>query len=131
MSTKNDGKGGRWLVPVTSVVGGLAMFLAVGLNGDWVLGSLLLGIMVVYAAVLLLFRRSESVALLGGDEGDERQRTLRLRASDFGFSVLAVFCVGGFVVDLARGGDGMPWAVICGVGGASFAGALIVLSRRG
>ncbi|MFC6937731.1 hypothetical protein ACFQHO_50660 [Actinomadura yumaensis] len=63
MSTMNE----RWAVPAVSVGIGVVMCLAVGLNGTWWLGFLLLGIMVVYAAVLLLFRGAEPVALLGGE----------------------------------------------------------------
>lgn len=127
MSTRTD----RWTVPAVSVGIGVAMCLAVGLNGTWWLGFLLLGIMVVYAAVLLLFRGTEAVALLGAEGEDERRRSLQTRAGYFSVNVVAVFVVAGFVIDLARGGDGMPWAAIAAVGGFSFMGGLAVLSRRG
>ena len=47
-----------------------------------------------------------------------------------GLSVIVVDLVA-FIVDLARGGDGMPFAWLGGVGGVSYIVAVIVLRVRG
>ncbi|KAB2380724.1 hypothetical protein [Actinomadura montaniterrae] len=131
MSTATDGVRGRWGVPLTGVVVGAAMCVASGLNGRWGLGLAMLAIMVAYGALLLVFGGREPVAMLAREDGDERQRAIQARASHISFNLVAVFVVGGFVVDLARGGDGMPWAVIAAVGGAAYIATVAVLSRRG
>jgi hypothetical protein len=63
--------------------------------------------------------------------GDERQRALDLRATAISGLAMGLFCIGGLVVDLARGGSGNPWALVCAVGGLSYAVALAGFRRRG
>ena len=70
------------------------------------------------------------VAAILRTSGDERQRSLDLRATAIAGIVTIVFCLGGALADLARGGSGNPWVLICGVAGASYAIALEVLRRR-
>lgn len=75
--------------------------------------------------------RDGDVAAIMRVSGDERQRTLDLRATAASGLAMGLFCIGGCVVDLARGGTGNPWALVCAVGGASYVIALGVLKWRG
>lgn len=94
------------------------------------LGLAMLGIMLGYAAVLVVFRRSEPVAMLSEESTDERRRLIQLKAGYFSLNVVTLLVLGGFLVDLLRGGDGSPWALIAAVGAVSFVAALIFHSRR-
>lgn len=61
---------------------------------------------------------------------DEREQAIGMEAAAFSYVVVALTVILGFLIELARGGDGRPWSAIGFVGGASFLGALAVLSRR-
>lgn len=121
----------RWAVPAFSVAIGAVMF-AVGVVADQLgLGLAMFGIMLGYAVVLVVFRRSEPIALLSEESTDERRRLIQLKAGYFSLNVVVALVLGGFLVDLLRGGDGGPWALIAAVGAVSFVAALIFHSRRG
>jgi hypothetical protein len=120
----------RWAVPVFSVVIGIAMCAVVWAQGRPLQGLLMLGVMLVAAAVVVIFRRSEPIAMLAEESTEERRRLIQLKAGYFSVNVLAVVIVGGFLVDVLRGGDGGPWALLGFVGGASFVGAIVFYSRR-
>jgi hypothetical protein len=81
-------------------------------------------------ASYLWSRGRGDVAAIMRLSGDERQRVIDIRATAVAGLATMVFCLGGAVVDLARGGDGTPWTLICGVGGAAYAVAVAVLIRR-
>ncbi|MBM7785194.1 DUF2178 domain-containing protein [Tenggerimyces flavus] len=131
MSTKTTSTTRRWVVPVVAVVLGIAMFVVVGLvRDDLEVGIVMLVIMVGYAAILVVFRRAEPIAMLGEDGGDERRRLLQLRASSFTTNVLALVIVGGFFIEVVRGEDGEPWTWLGLIGGVCFAGSLFFYSRR-
>lgn len=123
---------GSWTVPVTAaLIGGLflVIYLAHHDAGMAVSG---LVIMLVYAAILVLgSRRSEAVALLRGETGDERRRAIELRASALTLHVLTLVLVGGYLVTLIRGHESMTWAGLCGVLGGTYLLSTIVLTRRG
>ncbi|MEZ0112832.1 hypothetical protein ABH920_006856 [Catenulispora sp. EB89] len=123
---------GPWTVPVTAAVMG-GVFLAIYL-GHHDVGMAISGlvVMVAYAAVLVFgSRRSEAVALLRGETGDERRRSIELRASALTLHVLTLVLVGGYLVSLIRGHESTTWAGLCGVLGATYLLSTIVLTRRG
>lgn len=123
---------GAWTVPVTAAVMGAA-FLAIYLahNNTAMAVSALL-IMLVYAAILVFgSRRSEAVALLRGETGDERRRSIEQRAAALTLYVLALVLVGGSIVSLIRGEESMTWAGLCAVLGGTYLLSTIVLTRRG
>ena len=129
---RRGGMRGSWTVPVTAAVMGGA-FLAIYL-GHHDVGMAISGlvIMVAYAAVLVLgSRRSEAVALLRGETGDERRRSIELRASALTLHVLTLVLVGGYLVSLIRGHESTTWAGLCGVLGGTYLVSTIVLTRRG
>ncbi|NUR58131.1 MAG: hypothetical protein HOV87_05455 [Catenulispora sp.] len=110
-------------------LGYLVLFLA---RHEWPMAVFGLGIMLAYAAFTRLFAgRWEAAAVLGGDQGDERRRSIDERASAVAMRVLAVVLVGGFFVTTARGGDASTWATLAAVGGGSYIAATVVLTRRG
>ena len=61
---------------------------------------------------------------------DERERSVGLEAAGVAGVALIVVILIAFVIDLARGGSGMPWAWLAGVGGAAYLVALGVLNAR-
>ncbi len=75
-------------------------------------------------------RFSDTVAMLGDDVHEERNVQLHQRASLYTLNFLALVLIGGAVVDLARGGDGNPWAFLCFVAGVAYVVSLLILNRR-
>ncbi len=63
-------------------------------------------------------------------QGDERQKVIDLRATEWAAGTVLVFCWGGLMVDMARGGTGSPWSLILAVAAASYSVALAVIRRR-
>ncbi len=120
----------RWTIPVTALAIGLAYLVAGLVGGDTFFGVLGLSIMVAAAtAFLVLSRFSETVAGLM-DRRDERINALDRDATLVaGGSVLAAVLVA-FVVEIARGGDGMPYAALGAIGGVAYLSTLIVLRLR-
>jgi hypothetical protein len=93
------------------------------------LGSLVL-MVVAGAFVLLAGGRSETIRGLRGDGRDERFRQIDVEATAFaGVAVIAAALVA-FVVDVARGGDGMPYAWLGAIGGVAYVGGIAVLRLR-
>lgn len=121
----------RWATPVIGVAIGLAYLVAGWLAGDLAFGLVGLGIMVVVSAGLVLVaRRSETVRGLL-DRRDERIRAMDARATVITANVLIVTILAAFVVDIARGGDGMPFAWLAAVGGVTYVLAVLVLRSVG
>jgi hypothetical protein len=120
----------RWAAPVFSTLAGVAMCAAFWVTGRPWPGVTMLVFMLIASIVLVVFRRSEPIALLAEESTEERRRLIQLRAGYFAANVLAIFIIGGFFVDVMHGGDGDPWALLGFIGGVSFIGALVVLSRR-
>ncbi|MGH3414474.1 MAG: hypothetical protein ACRDPH_15470 [Marmoricola sp.] len=121
---------GRMLVPGVALLGGLA-YLVAGIVGDqlW-FGLFGLGIMVVFAlVVLLLGRRSETVdGLLS--RRDERINTIDRDATLFAGVAVLVVDLAMFVVEIARGQDGSPYYQLAAVGGVAYLVGLVVLRFR-
>lgn len=120
----------RWAIPVTGVVIGVA-YLVAGLAGDrpgfGVFGLLLT--LTVSGAFLLAARRSETVAGLV-DRRDERINSIDRDASLVaGMAVLLAVLVM-FVVEIAQGQDGSPYAALGALGGVAYVTALVVLRLR-
>lgn len=127
-STRTRSRG--WTIPAVAVGIGLA-YLAAGLaGGDPQFGVFGLVLMVaVGASFLLLGRRSETVAGLL-DRRDERINHLDATASLVaGMAVLGALLVM-FMVEIARGQGGSPYAQLGALGGVSYVVALVVLRYR-
>jgi len=87
---------------------------------------------IAYAVIVtLVARRSETASVLAGRPVDERWEHFNLEASAWALGVTAIVALAAFVVADATSGDWMPYAFICAVMAASYAGSLVVIRMRG
>ena len=120
----------RWYVPTVATLIGVAYLIAGILGDDLRFGITGLALMLATAAaVVLVGRRSETVKGLL-DRQDERIRGIDNDASMFAGMVLVVAVIAGFVIEIARGQDGEPYAVLGAIAGVSYIAALVVLRLR-
>jgi hypothetical protein len=78
---------------------------------------------------VLAARRSETVkGLLDGR--DERITSIDLKATAFAGGVVLITIIGAFVVEIARGQDGLPYSWLGALGGVSYIGAVVALRFR-
>lgn len=134
MSTTNDtttrprrpgGSASRWLIPGVAVLIGVA-YLVAGLLGDdasFGVGGLVV-MLAVAAVVLLLGRRSETVAGLI-DRNDERINQLDTGATVFAGMVLILAVLAMFVVEVAQGQDGSPYYQLGALAGVAYVVGLV------
>jgi hypothetical protein len=109
---------------------GVVMFAAQWIGGSPGSGLGSLGVMAAFGAFILFGGRSETVRGLRGDGRDERFWQIDLVATAIaGMAVISVI-IGAFVVELARGHDGSPYAWLGAVGGVSYLVAIVVLRLR-
>lgn len=125
-------RGGPWTVPVTAaVLGGAYLAIYLG-HHDVAMAVSGLVIMLAYAAVLVLgSRRSEAVALLRGESGDERRRSIEQRAAALTMYVMTLVLVVGGLIALIRGKDTSTWTTLCAVLGGTYLLSTFVLTRCG
>jgi hypothetical protein len=120
----------RWYVPTVATLIGVSYLIAGILGDDLRFGVTGLVLMLATAgAVVLAGRRSETVKGLL-DRQDERIRGIDNDASMFAGMVLVVAVIAGFVIEIARGQDGQPYAVLGAIAGVSYIAALVVLRLR-
>ncbi|MGH3488068.1 MAG: YbfB/YjiJ family MFS transporter [Actinopolymorphaceae bacterium] len=116
---------------VAGLVLGLAMGVAAIVSDRLWLGLAMLAIMAAFVLFVVLGARvSDTVALLGDDTHEERNVQIHQRAALYTLNILAFVIVGAAIVDIARGGDGDPWAFLALVAGVTYAVSLLVLNRR-
>ncbi len=120
----------RWAVPAVGLTIGVAYLIAAWVSGDAVLGLEMFAIMLLFTGgTVLAARRSETVkGLLDGR--DERITSIDLKATAFAGGVVLITIIGAFVVEIARGQDGMPYTWLGALGGLSYLGAVIALRMR-
>jgi hypothetical protein len=121
----------KWFLPLFSLALGLVVFAAQWAGGDPNGGLVSLGILVAFGAVFLFGGRSETIRGLRGDGRDERFSQIDVHATAFAGVAVIVAIIAGFVVELARGQDGLPYAWLGGVGGLAYLGAVVVMRIRG
>ena len=121
----------RWAVPLVGLTIGIAYLIAAWVSGNPVLGLEMFAIMLLFTGgMVLAARRSETVkGLLDGR--DERITSIDLKATAFAGGVVLITIIGAFVVEIARGEDGMPYTWLGALGGVSYIGAIIALRMRG
>ena len=121
----------KWFLPTFAVGLGLVMFVAQWIGGSPLGGLGSLGIMTAFGALLLRGGRSETIRGLRGDGRDERFRQLDIHATAIaGLAVITAIIVA-FVVDLARGHSGTPYAWLGAIAGLAYLVAIAVLRYRG
>ncbi len=120
----------RWLTPIIGIAIGVTYFVAGWLGGDESFAWLGLILMVtITVAWLILARYSETLAGLR-DRTDERFNAMDRTATTFAGTVVIAAVLIGFVVEVARGEDGMPYSMLGAIGGVAYVLALVVQRLR-
>ena len=116
----------KWVQPVLALVLGVVMWVAFWLGGDPAAGLLSFGIMAAFGALLLLGGRSEMVRGMRGDGRDERWAMIDLRATALAGLVIITAVIVAFLVEIAHGHDGMPYAWLGALGGVAYVVGLLI-----
>jgi hypothetical protein len=120
----------KWFTPLFAVALGLVMFAAQWIGGNPRSGLGSLAIMSAFGALVLFGGRSETIRGLRGDGRDERFREIDIHATAIaGMAVITAIIVA-FIVELARGHSGMPYAWLGAVGGLAYLLAVIAFRLR-
>ncbi|KOX14805.1 hypothetical protein ACWD6L_01080 [Micromonospora profundi] len=127
---RKTGSWSRWGIPGFAVLCGLTYFVAGWIGGDRRFGLQGFGIMLALAvALLVLSRKSETVTGLL-ERRDERINQIDKDATVFSGVTLTCAVLIGFVVEIARGQDGMPYAALGAIAGLAYVLALVVQRIR-
>jgi hypothetical protein len=119
-----------WVTPAVALIIGAGYLAAASAGGHPGLGFFMLAVMVLLAGgSVLAARHSETVRGLM-DHGDERLTTIDLTATAAAGMAMIVADLVAFVIDLGRGGDGMPYAWLGAIAGVSYLVAVAVLRLR-
>jgi hypothetical protein len=121
----------KWFQPLFAVALGVLFLAALWIGGDPRTGLYSLAIMVGFGALILLGGRSETIRGLRGDGRDERFRQIDLAATAIAGIVVITVIIGAFLVEVARGEDGSPYAALGAVAGVAYLVAVVVLRWRG
>ena len=121
----------KWFQPLVAVGLGTLFLAAMWIGGDPRTGLFSLAVMVAFGALILFGGRSETVRGLRGDGRDERFKQIDLAATALAGIVLITVIIGAFLVEVARGEDGSPYAALGAVAGVAYLGAIAALRLRG
>ena len=116
----------KWVQPALALVLGVVMWVAFWAGGDAAAGLMCFGVMAAFAAVLLFGGRSETVRGMRGDGRDERWAMIDLRATALAGLVLITAVIVAFIVEIAQGGDGMPYAWLGGLAGIAYLAGIVI-----
>jgi hypothetical protein len=111
----------KWFLPLVSVVLGAGVCAAVWVGGN-VVGaitsfSIIAG---VGLAILVLGERSETIRGLRGDGRDERFSLIDMRATALAGNAVILAIIVGFLVEVARSDDGMPYTWLGAIAGVAY-----------
>jgi len=120
----------RWWMPAFSVFLGVLMLGAFWIGDEPEEGFISLGIMVALGALFFFGGRSETLRGLGGPGRDERWAMIDVHATALAGSVVIAVIIGAFLVEVASGRDGSPYAALGAVGGLAYVIAVVVLRAR-
>jgi hypothetical protein len=121
----------KWFLPLTALALGLVILVAQWAGGSLRSGLESFAIIVGFGAIVLLAGRSETIRGLRGDGRDERFRQIDIHATAIaGHAVIGAIIIA-FIVEVARGHNGNPYAWLGAVAGLSYLLAVIVLRLRG
>jgi hypothetical protein len=121
----------KWFVPLLSVALGLVVCGAQWVGGDPGSGLVSLAIMTGFGALILLGGRSETIRGLRGDGRDERFRMIDIHATALAGLAVITATIIAFIVELANGHDGNPYAWLGAIGGLTYLAAIVVFRIRG
>jgi hypothetical protein len=116
----------KWVQPTIALVLGLVMWAAFWIGGDPATGLFSFGIMAACGVILLFGGRSEMVRGMRGDGRDERWAMIDLRATALAGLVVITAVLVGFIVEIARGHDGMPYTWLGALGGVAYLVGLLI-----
>jgi uncharacterized protein YfiM (DUF2279 family) len=109
---------------------GLAVAAATELSGDRQSAIVMSALAILGAVATYLWSgREGDISALLSASGDERQRSIDLRATAVAGLAMGAFSLVMAIVQMARGGDN-PWVVVCAVGAVTYAGTLTVERLR-
>ena len=120
----------RWWIPAFSFSIGLVMLAAFWIGGSLGDGFAALGVMTAVAALFLFGGRSETLQGIGGPARDERWAMIDVHATALTGLVLILAIIGAWLVEVAQGEDGSPYAALGAVGGVAYIVSVLVLRRR-
>jgi hypothetical protein len=121
----------KWFLPLFAVALGVVIFAAQWIGGSPWNGLGSLGIMAAFGALVLLGGRSETIRGLRGDGRDERFRQIDIHATAIAGLAVITATIVAFLVELARGHSGSPFAWLGAIGGLAYLVAIIVFRLRG
>jgi hypothetical protein len=121
----------KWFLPLFTVGIGIAMLTAMWIGGDPSTGLFSLAVMAVFAALILVGGRSETIRGLRGDGRDERFRQIDIAATAIAGLVVIGAIIIAFLVEVARGQDGRPYSWLGAIGGLVYLAAIAALRLRG
>jgi hypothetical protein len=121
----------KWFAPLFAVALGVIVFAAQWIGGDPGSGLVSLAIMAAFGLLILLGGRSETIRGLRGDGSDERFRQIDIHATALAGLAVIIAVIVAFVVELARGHNGDPYAWLGAIGGLTYIVAIVVFRIRG
>ena len=121
----------KWFVPLFAVALGIVVFVAQWIGGDPGSGLESLAIMTAFGALLLFGGRSETIRGLRGDGRDERFRQIDIHATALAGLAVIIAIIIAFVIELARGHSGSPYAWLGAIGGFTYLVAIVIFRIRG
>jgi len=119
-----------WLVPLLVGVVAIPTFVAFWIGGRPGLGIVWGSVSVLFALVLAVGGRSDTIRLLRGDDDDERALALEYQAMTVTTVVITIALVGLFLAAGMRGESGVVYAVLLLVLETTHLVSLAVLNRR-
>jgi len=120
----------RWWMPGLSLFIGALMLGAFAIGDNLGEGVISFGVMALLAAVFAFGGRSETLRGIGGPGRDERWAMIDLRATAMAGFVTIVFVLGAWLVEVARGHDGSPYARISAIAGLAYILSVALLRWR-
>ncbi len=121
----------KWLAPLLAVALGIVAFVAQWIGGNPGSGLGSLAIMAAFGALLLFGGRSETIRGLRGDGRDERFHQIDIKATAVAGLAVIIAIIIAFMIELARGHSGSPYAWLGAIGGLAYLTAIIVFRIRG
>ena len=131
MQTATSSSRRRWLVPLACAAVAIPTFVAYWVGGRPALGVAWAAASIVFALLLLLGDRSDTIRMLRGDEDDERTLALESQAMTVTALVLVVALAGLFLAAGIRGESGITYGALLVLAEATHLAALAILNRKG
>jgi len=120
----------KWFLPLFAVFLGAAFFAAQAIGGDPGGGAISFAILAGVGLAVLLGGRSETIRGLRGDGRDEHFAKMDIHATALAGTAIITAIIVAFLVEIAQGKDGIPYAWLGAVGGLTYIAAIVVFRLR-